>query len=246
VGCRAQSKVIKRLMQPEPTEPDDILAPIRQAPAGLPYVVAQLGQSLDGRIATPSGASQWINGAGALDHLHRLRAAVDAVVVGCGTVIADDPRLNVRRVAGRDPARVVIDRGGRVPHGARIFADNGARRIVLRSTPGEVPAGVECLLVPEREGSLDPSAIVAALAAAGLNKILIEGGAATVSRFIDAGAVDRLHMLLSPVIIGSGVQGLSLAPIERLDQARRPRTRVHILDDGDVLFDCDFRQQSEG
>jgi diaminohydroxyphosphoribosylaminopyrimidine deaminase/5-amino-6-(5-phosphoribosylamino)uracil reductase len=88
---------------------------VLQAPRNRPFVVAQLGQSLDGRIATLAGESQWINRDGALDHVHRLRAAVDAVVVGVGTVIADNPRLNVRRVAGRNPARVVIDPSATIP-----------------------------------------------------------------------------------------------------------------------------------
>lgn len=228
-------------MSNETAGPEDSLTPLRRAPRHRPFVVAQLGQSLDGRIATPTGASKWISGAGALDHLHRLRAEVDAVLVGCGTVIADDPRLNVRRVTGRDPARVVIDRNGRTPDSARVFHDNGPRRIVIRSRPGPVPAGVETLIVSERDSEFDPAEIIAALAGEGLNRILIEGGAATVSKFIDANAVDRLHLLVSPVILGSGVSGLALAPIDRLDEARRPKTSLHILDDGDVLFDCNLR-----
>ncbi len=80
------------------TTTPDPLTPILKASSDTPFVVAQLGQSLDGRIATPTGESRWINRDAALDHLHRLRAAVDAVVVGIGTVIADDPRLNVRRI----------------------------------------------------------------------------------------------------------------------------------------------------
>src|SRR4051812_19603362 len=93
----------------------DPYAPLQNAPAEQPFVIAQLGQSLDGRIATSSGESQWINCDGALDHVHRLRALVDAVVVGVGTAVADNPLLNVRRVEGRSPARVVIDPWGRLP-----------------------------------------------------------------------------------------------------------------------------------
>ena len=78
----------------------------------------------------------------------------------------------------------------------------------------------------------------------GMRRILIEGGATTVSAFIEADAVDRLHVLVAPVILGSGITGLSLPPIQRLDEARRPQTRIHVLDGGDVLFDCDLRQQS--
>lgn len=222
------------------------LRPILEAPPARPFVVAQLGQTLDGRIATPTGESRWINRRAALDHLHRLRDAVDAVVVGVGTVVADDPLLNVRRVpprhAGRQPARVVIDPHGRLPPAARLLAEDGARRIVVRRDDGPVPEGCELVRVAPDHALMHPKDIVAALFASGLKRLLVEGGAWTVSSFIDAGAVDRLHVLVAPMILGSGKTGLSLAPIARLDQARRPLTAVHMLDDGDVLFDCDLRR----
>jgi riboflavin-specific deaminase-like protein len=218
------------------------LAPILTAPSDRPFVVAQLGQSLDGRIATISGESRWINRQDALIHLHRLRAAVDAVVVGVGTVIADDPMLNVRHVDGTHPARIVIDPGGRLPVGARCLSDDGAQRIVISSCTPSLAGGIQTIqLAAGPDGHLCPRLIVDTLFARGLRRLLIEGGARTVSGFIDAGAVDRLHLLIAPVILGSGKSGLSLRPIERLSQALRPRTRVHVLPDGDVLFDCDLR-----
>ncbi len=220
---------------------DDPCAPIRDADPNRPFVVAQLGQSLDGRVATPTGESRWINRDAALNHLHRLRASVDAVVVGIGTVLADDPRLNVRRVAGNHPARVVIDPNGRLPAGAQCLAPDGARRIVIRTCDEGAPAGTEVIRLTASAGGIDPTAIVAALFELGLKRLLVEGGAHTISRFIDAGAVDRLHVLIAPMIIGSGQTGLTLEPISRLRDARRPATRVHLLEDGDVLFDCDLR-----
>ncbi len=217
------------------------LAEIAAAPPGRALVIAQLGQSLDGRIATLSGHSKWINGAHALDHLHALRAAVDAVVVGVGTVIADDPQLTVRRVAGTHPARVVIDPNGRVPDGARCFQDTGTRRYCVTGRACRMPDGVTSIIVEPGARGLAPGDIVAALVAHGLRRILIEGGADTISRFIDAGAVDRLHVLLAPVILGSGRPGLDLRPIATMAEALRPATRVHAFPDGDVLFDCDLR-----
>jgi riboflavin-specific deaminase-like protein len=204
-------------------------------------VVAQLGQSLDGRIATSSGESRWINHECALDHLHALRAHVDAVVVGVGTVLADDPRLNVRRVPGRSPARVVIDPSGKLPANAVCVKGDDVARYVVRTEQVPCPAGVETIIVPRVAEQLSPQAIVEALFARGLKRLLIEGGAWTVSSFIAARAVDRLHVLVAPVILGSGKSGLSLPPIDRLADALRPTTRVHILADGDVLFDCDLR-----
>ena len=227
---------------PDPT------APILAAPRDRPFVVAQLGQSLDGRIATPTGESRWINNASALDHVHRLRATVDAVVVGVGTVIADDPLLNVRRVKGRNPTRVVIDPSGRCPDTARCLADDGTRRVVIRTTDASAsgPPGVEIVRLAPHGRTLAPSDIVSALFDLGLATMLVEGGSWTVSQFIDTGAVDRLHVLVAPVIIGSGKPGLQLRPIARLAESHRPTANVHVLSDGDVLFDCDMRTKWEG
>lgn len=216
------------------------LAPIAACDAES-VVVAQLGQTLDGRIATPTGKSKYINGAAALDHLHRLRAQVDAVMVGVGTVVADDPSLTVRRVAGDHPARVVIDPRGRMPADATCLKDGLAPVIVVTTPGGRVPAGAERLEVEAESNGIPPRAIVKALAARGLPRVLLEGGADTLSRFLSAGAVDFLHILVAPMIFGSGQAGLELPPIDGLDQAMRPRSKVHVFEDGDVLFACDLR-----
>ena len=228
-----------------------MLDPIRMAPPGRTFVVAQLGQSVDGRVATLTGESRWINGDGALDHVHRLRASVDAVIVGIGTVLADDPLLNVRRgVVGPNPVRVVIDPSGRMPANARCLADDGTRRIVVCAGEAREPPleriGVETIRCVRVDGRLPPAAILEALRQRGLHKILVEGGAWTVSAFVDAGMVDRLHMLVAPVILGSGKPGLTLAPIEKLADARRPSARIHILGETDVLFDCDLSRERGG
>ena len=223
------------------TAPADPFAPILAADPGKPFVVAQLGQSLDGRIATPSGESRSISGGAALDHLHRLRAAVDAVVVGIGTVLADNPRLTVRRVEGRDPARVIIDPRGRLPAQACCLMGGGETFVVGHHGGPRIAGARHIALDPVAQGGLNPRAIVAALFERGLRRLLIEGGADTISRFIDAGCIDRLHLLVAPVILGSGKSGLSLRPITSLSKALSPATQVYPLPGGDVLFDCDLR-----
>lgn len=206
-----------------------------------PFVVAQLGQSLDGRIATPSGESKYINGPHALDHLHALRADMDAVVVGVGTVIADDPLLTVRRVAGQSPARVVIDPSGRADPAARCFAPDGARRLVLRRAGIAAPVaeGVE-IVAMDGAGAFEPAAMLEALAARGLTRILVEGGAQTLSAFLEAGCLDALHVFVSPVILGAGRIGLTRKACDTLADALRPAARAHVFPDGDVLFACDL------
>ena len=212
-------------------------------PDGL-MVVGQYGQSIDARIATASGHSHYINGDAGLAHLHRLRALVDAVVVGAGTAVADDPQLTVRRVAGPCPARIVIDPNGRLPATARMLAADGVPRLVLTATRTRTryPAGVEVVPLPVRGGHIAPADMLAALAARGFRRILIEGGADTVSRFMAAGCLDRLHVVIAPIIIGAGPASVTLPPIARLEHALRTPMRCHVLGD-EVLLDCDLSAQ---
>lgn len=204
------------------------------------FVLAQLGQSLDGRIATPGGHSHGIGCPEAIAHLHRLRALCDAVVVGIGTVLADDPRLTVRDVAGDSPARIVIDPRGRLPAEARLLAPDGRRRLVVHGPGGRAPEGAESVVLGLTDGQIAPTDIVAALADRGFRRLLIEGGACTVSRFVAAGAVDRLHVCVAPIVIGSGLPGLTLPPIAGVGEALRPAAEIHRLG-RDVLFDLALR-----
>src|SRR6476646_9206879 len=128
----------------------ELFAPLRHGAVDDLVIVGQIGQSLDGRIATASGHSKYINGPAGLAHLHRLRALVDGIVIGVGTALADDPRLTVRRVSGPHPARVVIDPKGRLGREAKVFASDGTRRllIVAQGTRCAPPPGVETISLP--------------------------------------------------------------------------------------------------
>jgi riboflavin-specific deaminase-like protein len=217
-------------------------------------VVAQLGQSLDGRIATESGHSHYVTGPADIKRLHRLRALVDAVIVGAGTVASDNPRLTVRQVEGANPVRVVLDPDGRLDPHKNVFSDGAARTIVVRRAPeSEVPArrvrpesegesgGRDVLMISANgRNQFDPAAVLDALRREGYRRVLVEGGGVTVSRFLRAGVVDRLHVTVAPVLIGSGLPALTLDPIDTLDQALRPRCRHFHLGE-DILFDLDLR-----
>lgn len=230
--------------RPLPEPWGELFGPLRTGAADDLVVIGQIGQSLDGRIATVSGHSKYINGPAGLVHLHRLRALVDAVVIGVGTALADDPQLTVRRVAGPQPARVVLDPNGRLAASAKVFANDGVRRLLVtaEATRCAPPSGVEILALPTADRHIAPATILAALAARGLRRVLIEGGADTVSRFLAAGCLDRLHVMVAPIILGAGRASVILPPIERADQALRMPIRTHQLDD-EVLFDCDLSAQ---
>jgi riboflavin-specific deaminase-like protein len=222
----------------------DLFGPLRTGAVDDLVVVGQIGQSLDGRIATETGHSKYINGPAGLEHLHRLRALVDAVLIGVGTAIADDPQLTVRRVAGPHPARVVLDPKGRLGASAKVFNGDGVRRLTVTAegTRCALPPEVEVVALPAPGGRIAPAAILAALAERGLRRILIEGGADTVSCFLAAGCLDRLHVMVAPIILGSGRASFVLPPVERADQALRAPMRAFQLDD-EVLFDCDLSAQ---
>jgi diaminohydroxyphosphoribosylaminopyrimidine deaminase/5-amino-6-(5-phosphoribosylamino)uracil reductase len=226
---------------PLPPPWDEVFGPLRAGSVDDLMVVGQLGQTLDGRIATNSGHSKYINCEAGLDHLHRLRALMDAVVIGVGTALADNPQLTVRRVSGPNPARVILDPRGRLRPDARVLVGDGARRLVVTTSDAACafPDEVEVVRLPADDGQIAPPAVLAALAARGLRRILIEGGARTVSGFMSAGCLDRLHMMVAPIILGTGRAGLTLAPIDRVDHALRPPTRAYPLGE-DVLFDCDL------
>ena len=235
----------RTLSQPLVAPWGEIFEPLRAGTVDEMVVIGQIGQSLDGRIATATGHSKYINGPAGLDHLHRLRSLVDAVVIGVGTAVADDPQLTVRRVAGPHPARIVIDPNGRLPPSAKVFTKDGVRRLAVTAegTTCSLASEVEVVALPAVGGHIAPPAILAALAERGLRRILIEGGADTVSGFLTAGCLDRLHVVVAPIILGAaGRASFILPPIERADQALRLPIRAHQLDD-EVLFDCDLSAQ---
>ncbi|MBP7002814.1 MAG: RibD family protein [Amaricoccus sp.] len=215
----------------------DLYLPLATPRSGAPWCFAQVGQSLDGRVATVSGDARAVSGPQGLRHLHRCRALADAVVVGVRTALADDPRLTVRLVEGPSPARVVVDPRGRLPDEAAALAEDGARVLVVQAVSRRRRRGVEVIALPARDGWIAPAAIREALAARGLGRFLVEGGGVTIAGFLEAGLLDRLHVAIAPLIIGAGPSGLRTAPIARLSDALRPETRVYGLET-DVVFDC--------
>ncbi len=242
---RASVAEVAQLAADEPTLLGALLQ-LAQHPGRL--AIAQLGQSLDGRIATENGDSWYINGPAARTHLHRLRALVDAVLIGAGTAEEDRPQLSVRHVIGPDPVPVILDPRGRVPMLGPLFERSCASVPVLHLVGAETdlpppPQGVERVPVPLGPGGACPRQVLDMLAERGLERVLIEGGGVTVSRFLAADALDYLHLLIAPLIIGSGRPGLKLEPIQRLADARRPPMRSFPLGD-ELLVELALRSDA--
>ena len=189
------------------------------------HVVAHLGQSLDGKIAAANGQSCYVTGPEDLAHMHRLRALADAVVVGAGTVAADDPQLTVRLCDGPSPVRVIIDPDRRLEPDYRVFQDEAARTILLvrAAKLGDGRHGHAAVLGIEtsENGGCSPASVLEVLAAQGLRHLLIEGGGATVAHFWRAGCLDRLDLCVAPVIIGQGRESLPLPSVRSMDEAER-------------------------
>jgi riboflavin biosynthesis pyrimidine reductase len=144
-------------------------------------------------------------------------------------------------VAGPNPARVVIDPRGRLSALARLLRANGARRVVVlgEQVESRFADDVEILRVPLADGIAAPAAILAGLHAKGFRRILIEGGARTISQFLTAGCLDRLHVMVAPMLLGAGQSSLALPPIDRAEDVLRPPVAPHLIDD-EVLFDVDL------
>ncbi len=193
---------------------------------GPDLIIAQLGQSLDGFIASRTGDSRFVTGDEDRRHLHRLRSLVDAVVVGAATVLADDCQLTVREVRGSNPVRVVLDPRGVVGPTAAVLADPAAPTLwcVGASAPRDLTAGAHVEIVRLAEdGAFTPSAVLGLLAQRGLGRVLVEGGGRLVSSFVAAGAVDRLFVTVAPLVVGDGVPGLRFDGHDRLADALRGR-----------------------
>jgi diaminohydroxyphosphoribosylaminopyrimidine deaminase/5-amino-6-(5-phosphoribosylamino)uracil reductase len=178
---------------------------------GLPYVSLKLALSLDGRIATRTGASKWVTGAEARTKVHELRSRMDAVAVGIGTVVADDPRLTVREIPGTSPIRVVFDTKLRIPPSGRLVMS-------ARETPTwvvtslEASAAVEQTLAdhgvhvlrtsPSAEGRIDVTAALRSLAQLGIVSLMVEGGAELAGSVLASRLADELHAFVAPILLG--------------------------------------------
>ncbi len=211
-----------------------------------PYVVVKYAQTIDGRIATSTGDARWISGEEERRTSHALRAACDAVLVGVGTIVADDPQLTVRMVPGASPIRVVLDPRLRIPGHARVLEDDGVTTIVTTgaSSPERRAElrrrGVSVVVVPEGSEGVDLTTALEAMFDDGIRSVLVEGGARVITSFLSLGLADRLVVAIAPRVMGSGTDAVNdLGITEVASSIRLERRAVHVAGD-DVLIAGDL------
>lgn len=199
---------------------------------GRPWVVLKLAATLDGRIATRTGHSQWVTGPEARREVHRLRDRLDGILVGAGTVRADDPQLTCRLPRGRDPLRIVISGSLDLSPEARVLAPakTSGWPAALVATTRRAPAakakalearGAEILRLAGRGGRVDVDALLTALGARGLTTVLVEGGSEVTARFLEGGFVDEVYWFVAPKIVGGleAVAAVGGRGVARMDDA---------------------------
>ena len=197
---------------------------------GLPFVTVKYAQTFDGRIATANGQSQWISSEAARKFAHQLRADHDAILVGAQTVIQDNPELTVRHVRGRNPLRVVVDSGLRIPSPAKILQNqSSAKTLIATIKTADDPqfsriaaSGIEIITVDaDNQGKVDLKKLLKILSARGISSVLVEGGAQIITSVLKNDLADRLVAIIAPKIIGKGIEAIGDLQISDLKYAKQ-------------------------
>ncbi len=210
-----------------------------------PFVTLKLAQSLDGRIATRSGDSQWVSGEEARKFVHALRAESDGVLVGMGTVRLDNPALTVRLVRGKNPYRIVASNSLKFPRPCHLLEDNSDSRTIIASSRTAIDRFVRSnrngnLIFWEvgssREHYIEPEKLTAQAWQFGLRSLLIEGGSHMATSFLKAGLVDRLILVTAPIVIGDGISAIGDLKISKLAGALRFERHINFMCGTDQIF----------
>jgi diaminohydroxyphosphoribosylaminopyrimidine deaminase/5-amino-6-(5-phosphoribosylamino)uracil reductase len=213
---------------------------------GMPFVTVKYAQTLDGRIATASGQSQWISSGSSLKFAHQLRAEHDAILVGCKTVIKDDPELTVRRVRGRNPLRVIVDSHLKLSSQSKVFRETALASTLIATTVKKdhvnakkfIGSGVEILTVPrDKNGHVDLKKLFTLLAKKNISSVLVEGGSHIITSILRQNLAQRMVVVIAPKIIGKGIEAVGDLDISRLESAKKIRVQKVLRRGDDIIID---------
>jgi diaminohydroxyphosphoribosylaminopyrimidine deaminase/5-amino-6-(5-phosphoribosylamino)uracil reductase len=194
---------------------------------GVPLVTVKFAQTLDGRIATSTRNSQWLSSPASRQFAHKLRSLHDAVMVGIGTVLADDPQLTVRLVRGRNPTRIILDSRLKIPLDAKVLMNQESAPTIMAATSGADDErlsalrqmGAEVLISREDEhGEVDLGHLLEMLGQRGISSVLVEGGAEVITSLLRLNLVDRLVVIVAPMIMGKGIEAVGELNISDVSQ----------------------------
>jgi len=213
---------------------------------GMPYITIKYAQTLDGRIATKSGDSQWISSEASRRYVHRLRSINGGIMVGAGTVAADNPQLTVRHVRGKNPFRIIVDSKLRIPIKSSVLADANAHLTIIAITSAAPAAkieavkklGVEVLVVnKERTGRVSLNDLLRKLAKREIMSVLVEGGSEIITSLLKAGLVDKMIIPIAPKIVGKGLEAIGDLNINKINKAIRFSSFKTMKKGDDIIFE---------
>jgi diaminohydroxyphosphoribosylaminopyrimidine deaminase/5-amino-6-(5-phosphoribosylamino)uracil reductase len=212
----------------------------------VPFVTLKFAQTLDGKIATASGHSQWITSLPSRRFSHRLRSIHDAVLVGVGTVLQDDPELTVRLTRGRNPVRLIVDSHLRIPLHSSVLKHQGTAKTIIAATPDApnekreklIEMGIEILLIGEdSRHRIDMKSLLSELGKKEISSVLVEGGAAVITTILREQLADRAVVVIAPKIVGKGKEVVGDLGIEKIDDALKFSFKRIIRKGDDLVID---------
>jgi diaminohydroxyphosphoribosylaminopyrimidine deaminase/5-amino-6-(5-phosphoribosylamino)uracil reductase len=212
----------------------------------IPFITLKFAQSLDGRIALNTGDSKWVSSPGSLKFAHRLRSTHDAILVGAGTVLHDNPELTVRFVKGKNPIRIVVDSQLRISMDARVLKNQDAAKTMLASTLRAdlhkrnqlAKMNIDVLLIDETpEHQVDLNKLFVELGRRGVSSVLVEGGAEIITSILKERTADRLIVTIAPKIFGKGIEAVGDLGIENMDGIIRLADRKFFKKGDDFILE---------
>ncbi len=220
-----------------------------------PYITLKFAQTLDGKIAAKDGSSRWISNPASRKFAHKLRTSNDAVLIGAGTVINDDPLLSARLVKGKNPIRVVIDGNLRIPTSSKIVKTAKQIKTLIVTSPASPRRKIEALskkgagfvfLSPSEGGNIDIRRIILILYKIGIRKLLVEGGRKIITAFIKEKLADRIIIIIAPKMLGEGIESVGNMGIGNIKEALRLNLESVKRLDGDVIYTASLKRQKKG